>query len=132
MPCCASRVVSVAPIIANGKPDEIPRKSAASGAGSRYGRIPLIQRVVIVDRERRMVGKALRLVDRAALGGCSKRRRRDLVVDAPTHVLGPGLAAIRPPRVLLRPAVDATEYVDPSELVENAREPRPLLRQETG
>jgi hypothetical protein len=35
IPYCASRVVSVAPIIANVAPDEIPRNSAASGAGSR-------------------------------------------------------------------------------------------------
>ncbi len=40
IPYCASRVVSVAPIIANAEPDEIPRHSAASGAGSMYGRTP--------------------------------------------------------------------------------------------
>ena len=31
----ASRVVSVAPIIANAKPEEMPRNKAASGAASR-------------------------------------------------------------------------------------------------
>src|SRR6185503_17151901 len=107
----------------------MPRKSAASGAGSRYGRIPLVQRVVIVDRERRVVRESLFLVDRAFAGGGGQCRRRDLVIDAPTHVLGPGLAAIRPPRVLVRPAIDAAEYIHPSELVENAREPRPFLRE---
>jgi hypothetical protein len=35
IPYCASRVVSVAPIIVIIAPDEIPRNSAASGAGSR-------------------------------------------------------------------------------------------------
>ncbi len=37
-PNCASRVVSVAAIIAYGAPDEIPRNNAASGAGSVYWR----------------------------------------------------------------------------------------------
>jgi hypothetical protein len=40
IPNCASRVVSVAAIIANAAPDEIPRNSAASGALSMYGRTP--------------------------------------------------------------------------------------------
>jgi hypothetical protein len=35
MPCCARRVVSVAPIIAKAKPDEMPRNKAARGAASR-------------------------------------------------------------------------------------------------
>ena len=35
MPCWASRVVSVAPMIAKAKPEEMPRNSAASGARSR-------------------------------------------------------------------------------------------------
>eukprot|EP01035_Chromulina_nebulosa_P007406 gene7405-10009_t len=38
MPSCASRVVKVAPIIAYGKPDEMPSSKAASGALSAYGR----------------------------------------------------------------------------------------------
>jgi len=35
MPCWARRVVRVAPIIANAKPEEIPRNKAASGADSK-------------------------------------------------------------------------------------------------
>ncbi len=38
IPSCASLVVSVAAIIANPKPDETPRKNAAIGAASTYGR----------------------------------------------------------------------------------------------
>jgi hypothetical protein len=34
IPCCASRVVSVAPIMVYGKPDETPRRNAAMGAAS--------------------------------------------------------------------------------------------------
>src|SRR4051794_15417294 len=109
MPFCARRVVSVAPIIANGKPEEIPRNSAASGAGSRYGRMPSLQRVVIVYGERRVVGEAPVLVDRAALRRVREARRSDLVVDAPAHVLRPRLPAIRPPRVLVGAAIDAAK-----------------------
>ena len=68
------RVVKVAPIIEKAKPDEIPRNSAASGAGSKYGRTPsgnllrqsrtiASERVVIVDGERRVIGEAPRLID---------------------------------------------------------------------
>src|SRR4051812_45963818 len=116
MPCCASRVVSVAPIMVNAKPDEIPRKSAARGAGSRYGRSPAgsasLKDVLILDRQRRVVGEALLLVDRFL--ACLRRdaRRRDLVVDAPADVLRPGLPAVRPPGVLVRLRVDSAEHVD--------------------
>ncbi len=67
--------MSVAPIIAKAKPDEMPRNSAASGAGSKYGRMPsgrracqLAEVVVIVDRQGRMIGEAARLVDRLLHG----------------------------------------------------------------
>ena len=39
-PSCARRVVRVAAIIANPKPDDTPRKNAAIGAASTYGRTP--------------------------------------------------------------------------------------------
>src|SRR5688572_29453033 len=100
MPYCASRVVSVAPIIANAKPEEMPRKSAARGARSKYGRSALTQRVVIVDRERRVVGEPPRLIDGAAVRGRGKGRGGDLIIDAPSDVLRPCLTAVRPPRVL--------------------------------
>jgi hypothetical protein len=35
IPSCANRVVSVAPIMANGKPEETPTKKAAIGAASK-------------------------------------------------------------------------------------------------
>src|SRR5262245_45445881 len=124
IPCCARRVVRVAPIIAKVKPDDVPRNSAASGAGSRYGRTPsgsLLRRplrpVVILDRERRVVGKPLLLVDRHAPRGFRESGRADLVVDAPSDVLRPGLAAVRPPGVLLCPHVDEPEHVHPRQLV---------------
>src|SRR3982750_2018061 len=98
MPCCARRVVSVAPIIANVNPDDTRRKSAASGARSRYGRSPSLHGIIVVDGERRMVGEAPRLVNRAALRRRCEIGRGDLVIDAPSHVLRPRLSAIGPPR----------------------------------
>src|SRR2546430_5669584 len=110
MPCCARRVVSVAPIMVKAKPDETPRASAASGAASKYGCTPSgrLERqsarselVVIIDRERRVIGEAPALVDRLTDRLRCDLRRRDLVVEAPADVLGPGLAAVGPPGVLV-------------------------------
>src|SRR5262245_43214829 len=104
IPCWARRVLKVAPIIAKPKPEEMPRNSAASGPASRYGRRPsgsrLAQGGVIVDRERRVIGEALFLVDPRALRFRRDPGRRDLVVDAPADVLLPCLPAVRPPGVL--------------------------------
>src|SRR5262245_21881626 len=136
IPCCARRVVSVAPIIAKPKPEEMPRNSAASGPASRYGRRPsgsrLAQGGVIVDGQRCVVGEALFLVDARALRLRGDPRRRDLVVDAPADVLLPRLAAVRPPGVLPRARVDAAEHVHPADLVERLAEPGALLGQEAG
>src|SRR5687768_12385857 len=110
----------------------MPRNSAASGAGSKYGRIPLNQRVVIIDGQRRVIGEATRLVDRLLHRLGRDAGRGDLVIDAPADVLLPRLPAVRPPGVLLGIRVEAPEYVDVAELVEHAREPGPLLRQEAG
>src|SRR5262245_66180488 len=129
MPCWARRVVSVAPIIANVNPEEMPRNRAASGAGSRYGlnpsgnlpRKPLSQGVVIFDRQGRMVREALRLVDRHAPRGRRELRRGDLVVDAPAHILRVRLPAVAPPRVALRRRVGAQPSIDgyPTPLVDH-------------
>src|SRR2546423_184108 len=130
MPCCARRVVSVAPIMEKAKPDEMPRNSAASGAGSKYGRT--LERILIVDRQRRVVGEALALVDRFANRRGGDARRRHLVVDAPADVLLPGLAAVRPPGVVLRVRIEPAEDVDEADLVEHVREPGALLGGEAG
>src|SRR5688572_28647571 len=136
MPCCARRVVSVAPIIAKAKPDEMPRNSAARGAGSKYGRMPsgrracqLAEVVVIVDRQGRMIGEAARLVDRLLQGLGRDRGRGDLVIDAPADVLLPGLPPVRPPGVLVGLGVQPPEDMDMAQLVEHLREPRALFRQ---
>src|SRR3954466_7408257 len=111
MPCCARRVVSVAPTIENAKPDEMPRNSAASGARSRYGCTPS-DWIVIVDRERRMVGEATTLVDRLAHCGCPHTPGCHLVIDAPADVLGVGLASVRPPCVVAGLCIQAPKDID--------------------
>src|SRR5690242_947049 len=131
MPCCARRVVSVAPIMEKANPEETPRNSAASGAGSRYAFSPS-KRPVIVDRERRVIGEAPRLVDRLLQRARRDAGRRDLVVDAPADVLLPRLAAVRPPCVLLGALVQPPEHVDVAELVEHLAQPGALLRQKAG
>src|SRR4051812_47767238 len=138
MPCWARRVVSVAPSIANTKPEEMPRNSAAMGADSKYGcspagrlpRHPLSERVVIVDNERRVIGETARLVDEFPVGGLRNARRRHLIVDAPTDVLLVCLAPVRPPGVLVGLGIQTAEDIDIAELVEHLREPGALLGQE--
>src|SRR5262245_18367681 len=122
MPYCARRVVSVAPSMAKVKPEEIPRRTAARGARSRYGLIPSAQRVLIVDRQGRVVREPLRLVDRLLPRGGGDPRRGDLLVEAASDVLLPRLAAVGPPGVLLGLRVQLAEHVDEAELVEDARQ----------
>src|SRR6266567_8305618 len=83
---------------------------------------PLKARVV-VDRERSVIREAPVLVDRGLFRFRRDARSGDLIVDAPAHVFRPGLAAVRPPGVLLRARVDAAEHVDPAYLVEYLGEP---------
>src|SRR5207244_11260588 len=116
------RVVSVAPIIAKTKPEEMPRNSAAMGAGSQYGRRPsgslLTQRVVIVDRQRRVVGEAARLVDRFLDRRPGHAGRGDLVVDAPADVLLPCLVAVGPPGVRVGLQIQLAVEVHLADVVE--------------
>src|SRR6185295_672979 len=86
--------------------------------------------MVVVDDERRVVGETLRLVDRLAPRRGGDARRGDLVVDAPADVLLPGLAAVRPPGVLVGLLVQLAEHIDEAELVEHLRQPGALLGQE--
>src|SRR5258706_247729 len=87
---------------------------------------------VVVYRQRSVIGKASRFEDSRLLRLCGDSRRRDLVVDAPAHVLRPRLSAIGPPRVLPRPRVHAAEHVHPADLVEGLRQPGALLGEESG
>src|SRR5258708_16155307 len=66
--------------------------------------------VVVIHGERCVVAETLRLVDCSAsrLGGDAGRG--ELIIDAPSPVLGPGLPAVGPPGVLLRFLVEAAAH----------------------
>src|SRR6516165_10014923 len=78
---------------------------------SRPRKLVYLQLVVVVDDERRVVGEPPGFVDLHRVRTCSDAGSRDLIVDPPADILRPGLAAIRPPRVLLGPRVDAPEHI---------------------
>src|SRR5471032_1772289 len=86
----------------------------------------------VLDRQRRVVGELFFLVDRYRGGLGGDARGGDVVVDAPADVLGVGLAAVAPPRVLLFARIEAAVHVDITDFVEDARHPFALLRQEAG
>src|SRR5690625_3782663 len=141
-PACASQADSVENTSRNGNPEEKPRKpmpmtrgwpytvhasrhrckrAASKPAGSELD--------IIIQRQRRMIGQALFPVygfgDR--LG--RQPRRRHMVVDAPSDVVVPGAAAIRPPGELVRIRVDAAKHIHQPEFVEYLVHPRALVRQ---
>ena len=61
-----------------------------------WGPLQLIalQNVVVINDQRRMIREALFFVNSRARGRRRDARRRNLIIDAPSHILGPGLAAI--------------------------------------
>src|SRR5215831_9396456 len=75
--------------------------------------------VVVIDRQRRVVGKTLVFVDRFAPGERRNAGCDDLVVYPPADVSCPRLATVRPPRVLVRIGVQAAKYVDKADLIEH-------------
>src|SRR6266853_6753904 len=86
---------------------------------------------VVVYRQRRVIGKTSGLEDSRLprLGG--DPGRGDLVVDAPSYVLRPRPAAVRPPGVLSRARVDSPEHVHPADPIEGLGEPGALLGEES-
>src|SRR3546814_8102577 len=69
--------------------------------------------VGVVDRERRVVGEARLAQDRTALQAIAQRRRHELVIDAPTDVVGARRATVAPPGVVLAFRVERAVGVDP-------------------
>src|SRR3546814_15476229 len=67
----------------------------------------------LVDRERRVVGEARLAQDRTALQAIAQRRRHELVIDAPTDVVGARRATVAPPGVVLAFRVERAVGVDP-------------------
>src|SRR5436853_5837027 len=90
------------------------------------------ERIVIVDRERRVVREATTLVDRLAHRASGDAGGGNLIVDSPADVLGVRLAAVGPPGVMAGLAVQATEDIDEADLIEHMRKPRALLGREAG
>src|SRR6185503_11099537 len=87
---------------------------------------------VVVDDERRMIGKAPVRVDRSGVRLGGDAGSRDLVVDPPADVVRPRVAAVGPKGVAIGTRVDAPEHVDETQFVEYAGEPRALFGQEPG
>src|SRR6185312_11185875 len=83
------------------------------------------------DGVRRVVGETLVAVDRATLQPLAQRGRDELVINAPTHVVRAGVAAVRPPRVVLAFRMQRAVTVHPAAL-DQAVEPATFLRQATG
>jgi len=82
---------------------------------------------LVIHEQRRMIGKALRLVDRYRSHLAAKPRGDHLIIDAPTDVLGPRLTAIRPPRILIIFLIDDAKRIDETEWTENVIQPSALL-----
>src|SRR3546814_5308733 len=79
-----------------------------------------------------MIGKTRFGMDGAIAQPLAQRWRHHLVVDAPTHVVGARLAALRPPSVILAVRPQLAVTVHPVVDSDQAIEPRPLFRQAAG
>ncbi len=79
-----------------------------------------------------MVAEALFLVDARGYRLCSHIRSGDLVIETPTDILGPCLAAIRPPGVGFEFGVQFAEHIDEADFIEQLGEPGAFFRQEAG
>src|SRR5688572_24028792 len=103
-------------------PELKPSSNIARTLGSRRWRATPRQPVgageafseVIVDGKRSVVGEPRGRMDRAGPQARQQRRRHELVVDAPAHVLGAGGAAVAPPGVVLALGVQRAVGVDPA------------------
>src|SRR5882672_7052652 len=139
-PYVLSQACRVPATNAIGNPDEKPSSSTASirlfaMSDARLGRVwsitrSLPSRIAVVDGERRAVGEAPALVDRAALHATAQCFGDDLIDNAPADVLRPGRPAIGPPRVLIGLLVDDTKCVNVARESDQLIEPGTFLGQE--
>ena len=74
--------------------------------------------VGVIDNQRRVIGKALRFVDSGRLRPRGDAGRGDLVIDTPADILGPSLAAIRPPGVCRQFGMHPAKHVDKTGFIE--------------
>src|SRR5258708_32592710 len=79
-----------------------------------------------------MIGKSLVPEDLRGARRTGEPRAGDLVVDAPAHILRPGLAAVGPPGVLLGGRIHCPESADEADLGEQLTEQGARGRQKAG
>src|SRR3989338_2523136 len=72
----------------------------------------------VIDNQRRVIGKALRLVDSRRPRPRGDAGRGDLVIEAPADILGPCLAALRPPPVIPQFGMQPAKHIDETCLIE--------------
>ncbi len=90
-----------------------------------------LKREIIVHPQRGVVRKTQALEDKGALGFVGQARGGQLVVNAPTHVLGIGLTALAPPGVGLVAllGIEVSVNIDLACGAQQLRQPGTLLRQ---
>src|SRR3546814_10819798 len=87
-----------------------------------------LQIPVVINGQRRVVAEALVFIDGGLFRRCGDAGRGDVVIDAPPHILGPGLAAVAPPGVLVGLGVDGAEDIDKPRSEEHTSELQSLMR----
>src|SRR5215472_1321400 len=123
-----------------GSPEANPSVSAArtrpladsSRSVRRAGAGRALELMLVIDDQWRVVGEARLGPDGGRLNVRFEPGADDLIVDAPAHVLLPGLATVGPPGVLIRQRVHHPERVDVPALIKQLVEPGALFRKETG
>ena len=91
---------------------------AGSGRLENAGSYLRLHRVIVIHRQRRMVAKALFLVDAGRARGVRDARRGDLIINAPAYIFRPRLAAIRPPGVGFQFGMQFAEHVHEADFAE--------------
>src|SRR3546814_15837809 len=90
-----------------------------------------LQIPVVINGQRRVVAEALVFIDGGLFRRCGDAERGDVVIDAPPHILGPGLAAVAPHDVLVGLGVDGAEDIDKPAFVDNSYPPGAFFAHET-
>src|SRR4029079_892707 len=101
---------------------------AGCARAPRKQRCPEPRSKIVIQRQGSVIREALLAVDGSAQDTAGQRFAEDVIVDAPTHVLGPRLPAVRPPGVLVGFGVDLTETVYVTAVREQSIETGALFR----
>src|SRR5699024_3584119 len=136
-PSSRSQAVRVENTSMKGSPAEKPKSSMRNTVGRVYTAHARRQprpavSLVIVDDQRRVIGKVLAGIDFGRAPTLGQPRRRNLVVDAPADVVFTRPPALGPPGKAIRLRIDPAEDIDHADRPEHLVEPSALLRQKTG